>query len=201
MLPLDEFFTELDRGWTHASVADIPTPIELRIVGSTALMLQTSYQRGTTDSDVLEIRAWPRPVAARLTALAGVTSSLSERHRLHLQFVNEAVLFLPQVPVWHAISRDGVALTNIALRVLDVTDVLVSKLARFAAKDLEDSEAMVRIGRLDHDRLLERFRLAVDMFAYDARADDLPRYVDNLHRVERDLLGRVESDIALPSWI
>lgn len=49
-------------------------------------------------------------------------------------------------------------------------------------------------------RLVERFRLAVDVFSGDARADDLPRYVGNLHRVEREYFGVPESDIELPDW-
>ncbi|HEY1551709.1 MAG TPA: hypothetical protein VGG28_27970 [Kofleriaceae bacterium] len=30
---------------------------------------------------------------------------------------------------------------------------------------------------------------------------DLPKYVANLHRVERDMLGVDETEIELPSWI
>jgi hypothetical protein len=50
-------------------------------------------------------------------------------------------------------------------------------------------------------RLVERFRAAVDAFSGDARAEDLPRYVRNLHRVERDFLLVPETEIELPDWI
>jgi hypothetical protein len=50
-------------------------------------------------------------------------------------------------------------------------------------------------------RLVSRFRAAVDLFSGDARAEDLPRYVRNLHRVERDMLGVPETEIELPDWI
>ena len=49
--------------------------------------------------------------------------------------------------------------------------------------------------------LLERFRSAVNSFAMDARAPDLPKYLLNLNRVERDLMGAAETEIDLPEWI
>jgi hypothetical protein len=52
-----------------------------------------------------------------------------------------------------------------------------------------------------HDRLVARFRSAVDVFSGDARAEELSRYVRNLHRVERDMLGVRASEIELPGWI
>jgi hypothetical protein len=60
---------------------------------------------------------------------------------------------------------------------------------------------MVQRGLVDHDVLIERFREAVDGYLLDARAEDLPRYVANLHRLERDLLGVPETAIELPSWL
>ena len=51
---------------------------------------------------------------------------------------------------------------------------------------------------MNHRRLIERFQSAVDVYGGDARADDLPKYVRNLHRVERDHLGVPETEIELP---
>jgi len=39
------------------------------------------------------------------------------------------------------------------------------------------------------------------VFSYDARAEDLPKYVVNLHRVERDFFGIAPTKIDLPDWI
>ena len=65
MPALEAFFTDLDQAWTEP----VEHPIALHLIGSTALMLPTSYQRGTKDSDVLETagsdhprRIWPQPV-------------------------------------------------------------------------------------------------------------------------------------------
>jgi hypothetical protein len=41
----------------------------------------------------------------------------------------------------------------------------------------------------------------IDSFSMDARAEDLPRYVKNLHTVERDFFGVEESEIELPPWV
>jgi hypothetical protein len=85
--------------------------------------------------------------------------------------------------------------------VLDIVDVVVSKLKRFSPNDVSDIEAMAQRGLLDGTRLVERFRSAVDVYAMDARAGDLPRYVRNLHRVQRDFLFDAETPIELPGWV
>ena len=38
-----------------------------------------------------------------------------------------------------------------------------------------------------HDALIDRFELAVDWYSMDSRAEEIPKYVKNLHRVERDI--------------
>ena len=63
------------------------------------------------------------------------------------------------------------------------------------------ARAMTESGLVEHRRLIERFRWAVDVYGGDARADDLPKYVKNLHRVERDHLGVPETEIELPAWV
>jgi hypothetical protein len=80
-------------------------------------------------------------------------------------------------------------------------DVVVSKLKRFHANDRADIAAMVDRELVPHDLLVDRFRSAVDAFSFDARAPDLPRYVANLHLVERDYFGVDETEIELPPYI
>lgn len=120
----EDFFREIDRAWRGPRDAKI----ELRVLGSAALMLQTDYVRGTNDGDV-------------------------------------------------------------------------SKLKRFHANDQSDVKAMIDRELVPHDQLVTRFRDAVDAFSGDARAEELPRYVRNLHRVERDMFGVAESEIEPPSRI
>lgn len=197
MAAVDEFFQEMDARWGDAP----PAKIRLRIIGSSALMLQTNYERGTKDSDVLETNDLTANVKKRMLDLGGLGSDLHTRHRLYIDFVGNAVPFLPQVPLYHAKLDLNVRLRCFELEVLDVVDVVVAKLKRFHANDRSDIEAMVERDLVPHSVLVERFRAAADVFAYDARADDLSEYVSHLHVVERDLLGVDETEIELPGWI
>lgn len=48
MASISDFLEEIDRRWVAAAEVG---KIRLRIIGSSALMLQTGYERGTKDSD------------------------------------------------------------------------------------------------------------------------------------------------------
>jgi hypothetical protein len=193
---IEAFFAELDASWR-----DPPARVSLHVVGSTALKLQTPYLRATNDSDVLETAALAPEICARLRQLAGHGSAIHTRRKLYLDIVANGLPFLPQVPLWR--PAPGLShLVHFEVVVLDVVDVAVSKLKRFIARDVADIDAMVDLDVVPHDVFVERFRLAVEYFSYDARADDLPRYVANFHQIERDSYGVVvETTIELPSWI
>ena len=197
MSPIETFLIDLDRAWDGPSGPRIC----LRIIGSTALMMQTSYARGTKDRDVLEADVLRGEVGARLKALAGPNSRLHAKHRVYLDIVGRGIPFLPRMPEFLPVPHLDAQLAHFRVEVLSVLDTVVAKLKRFNANDIDDIEAMVRLDLVDPERLGERFRSAVDVFLGDARADDLPRYIRNLHRVERDFLLAEESEIELPSWI
>jgi hypothetical protein len=193
---VDDLFRDLDARWGTPP----PAKIRLRIIGSSALMLQTDYERGTTDSDVLETTNLTDAVRKRMLDLAGEGTTLHQRHRLYIQIVPSGVPFLPQVALYHPLATLNAELRNFDLEVLDVVDVVVAKLKRFHAADRSDIDAMVKKGLVPHQRLVARFRDAVDYYAFDARAADLPNYVTNLHVVERDFLSVAETDVELPEW-
>ena len=197
MAPVSDLLREIDRRWT-ATGAD---KIVLCIIGSSALMLQTGYERGTKDSDVLETVSLTDDIKLRLLVLAGRDSLLHLRHKVYIDIVPQVIPFLPQVPLLHALVDLNAELRHFTIEVLDVVDVVVSKLKRFNSNDISDIRAMADRTLLDHRSLVERFRSAVDVFSGDARAEDLPRYVKNLNRVERDYLLVPESKIELPNWI
>ena len=101
MDPVEALFRAIDR---ELSSTTLPR-VELRIVGSTALLLQTTYRRGTKDSDVVETFDFDPEVRDTLVGLAGPGTRLSVQHGIHLEFVGEAILFLPEEPAWkHAWS-------------------------------------------------------------------------------------------------
>lgn len=176
-------------------------PVTLRIIGSTALFLQTDYRRGTKDSDVLETADLDPETSAALLEVAGQGSLLHKRHRLYIEIVGGAFPFLAVEPKWRPVVELNGELRQVRVEVLDVVDVVVAKLARLHGRDREDIAAMEERGLLSHAHLLDRFRSAVERIWHDARADDLPRIVRGLHWLERDLLGEPESEIELPPWI
>jgi hypothetical protein len=192
---ISEFFRDIDRGCAGAP------KVRLGVIGSAALMLQTSYVRATKDSDVLETAAVTAVVRERLLRLAGPGTELAKKSGLYLDIVRNGLPFLPHVPRWHSLDDLNADLVSLEVQVLDPVDVAVSKLKRFHANDVADISAMVERDLVTHESLVERFREAVDMCAMTAYADDLPQYVSALHRVERDMFGVKESEIDLPDWV
>lgn len=164
-------------------------------------MLQADYERGTKDGDVLESQDLTPEIRRGLLALGGRNTTLHRRNGIYLDIVFGALPFLPQRPRWHPQPALTETLRGFSIETLDIVDVVVSKLARFDANDQHDIEAMVERERVPHESLIERFRAAVDFLIGDAREVDLPEYVSNLNRVERDVLLVPETEIELPSWI
>ncbi len=197
MPPIHDFIMDIDRRWPSRR-AD---KVTLQIIGAGALMLQADYERGTKDSDVLETAELDGDTKAGLLAIAGLGTTLARRHRIYVEFVASGLPLLPQAPAWIEPTELNNELKNFRIEVLQVVDVVVSKLKRVHAKDLVDIEAMIDRDLVPHPVLIERFRAAVDYFLLDARAEDLPKCIDNLHRVERDLFNVDETAIALPDWI
>lgn len=192
MALIEKFFEEIDSQWKPIG----EEPITLQIIGSAALMLQTDYARGTKDGDVLESGDGSPAIKAQLLALAGKRTPLHAEFRLYIDVVNRAILFLPQRAAFH--PRPRIKLKNFKVEVLDVIDVVLSKLKRYNSDDANDIRAMADRKLLDHALLVSRFEAAADWFSSDARAPDVPRYLKNLHKVERDILDVPVSEIELP---
>ena len=197
MQVVEEFFLEIDRQWPREPA----TKIRLSVIGCGALLLQADYERGTKDSDVFETADLLDDTKQHLVRIAGVGTEVHRRRKLYIDIVANGLPFLPHVPVWRPVPSLNAVLERLDVVVLDVVDVVVSKLKRYHANDQSDIDAMIDLGLVSHDRLLERFRAAVDELSGDARAQDLSKYVAHLQRVERDMLGVAESEIELPSWI
>lgn len=64
---LEDFFTEIDRSWRRPPAQ--LEKLQLSLIGSGALMLQASYERGTKDSDVFETHGLPADIQPQLKAL------------------------------------------------------------------------------------------------------------------------------------
>jgi hypothetical protein len=192
-----EFFGELDRKWPAVA----GEKVRLRIIGCGALMLQTNYERGTKDSDVLDTVDLAAGTKQALLGLAGANTELANRRRMYIDIVANGIPFLPQGPQWNWIDGINSALERFELLALDIVDVVVAKLKPFRPNDKADIDAMIERNFVPHDQLVERFRSAAYDWAHGAHADQLPRYVKNLNEVERDMLGVDETEIELPSWV
>jgi len=197
MLEPHRFFLELDRAWKGSRAAKI----QLRVLGSAALMLQTDYARGTKDGDIYQTASLTDDIKNRLLALAGKGTPLHLRYRIYLDVVSNGLPFLPSPQRWHPRVELNAELEVFEIEVLDIIDVVVSKLMRFHANDRDDVKEMIARDLVPHDQLVSRFRSAVDVRSGDARSADLPRCVRNLNQVERDMLGVPETEIELPDWI
>lgn len=197
MTPISELIEAIDAAWMPLAKGKQP----LHIIDSTALMLQTNHARGTKDSDILESLQLDKPTQAQLISLGGKGSDLHKRHRMYVEIVGSGLPMLPPSPKWVTATVLNKQLSHFSLELLDPTDVVVSKLKRFHADDRRDIDAMIEGGHVHHEHLLERFKLAVDSYSMDARARELPKCVQHLNVVERDMFDVPESDIELPSWI
>jgi len=190
-----KFLAEIDARWKAVG----GEPITLQVIGSVALMLQCDYDRGTKDGDILESKDLPPAVKTQLLYIADKGTDLSKEFRIYIDIVRIAILFVPQKLMFHPVP--DLQLKNFSVEVLDVVDVVVSKLKRFNQSDKNDIRAMADRGLVDHERFIARFEAALDMFSTDARADEFPQYIKNLRFVERDILNVPPADIKLPPWM
>ncbi len=191
---VEDFIREIDGHWTPMGDGRVT----LRVIGSTALFLQTDYQRGTKDSDVLETDEVAGPVAEQLVEMAGQGTALHRRHRMYVDIVGRAIPLLPWDPVWHSLN---LGLVHFDIEVLDVHDVVVSKLRRFSSSDRDDVRAMVEGGHLDHERMCDRVRGLLERYTFDGRSDQLPGIVARFNRVERDWFGGEETEFEMSEHI
>lgn len=148
MSQVDDFFRDLDRSWPLPAGA----PITLRLLGSTALILQTSFQRGTKDSDILETDEITAEIESALLAVAGKDTDIHRRNRMYLEFLGAAFPFLPSDPLWHPVVQSGPDYQNFRLEVLDVVDVVIAKLARFHKTDRDDIATMAELELIEPQR-------------------------------------------------
>lgn len=193
----EELFKDIDKNW----VTQGDEPFTLSIIGCTALLIQTDYNRGTKDSDILELNVVPSTAFEQLQKIAGKSTKIHAKHGMYLDIIKTALPFLPSSPVYNPVLELNALLNYFKIEALDVTDVVVSKLKRFSANDVQDIKAMCDLGLIDSEKLVKRFSSAKERWLSDARVEDLPRYIQNLNTVQRDFLLVEETPIELPSWL
>ena len=195
MSVIEAFLQEVDAAWRQPG----PT-IPLRIIGSTALMLQTSYDRGTKDSDILETDELTYPIAARLIEIAGPDTAIHKRRGLYVDIVRRGIPFRRQTPVCVPLEQLNAKLQHFEVSAMSVVDVVVGKLARFIANDRSDIDAMIARELAAHDEVVSCFQEAID-FKMGLTSDEFARHLRNLHTVERDMFDVAETELKEPSWV
>lgn len=194
---LEKFFKEIDENWKDLE----GSKIVMQIIGCSALLLQTDYNRGTKDSDILETEEISTDVKARLLKIAGPNTQLHKKYRVYLEFTKSGFPFLPIKANYNEIKYLNDNLKHFIIKALDVVDVVVSKIKTFRPQDVDDIRAMVERDLVPPDKLVQRFQAAVNRWDLDARAEELPLYIQNLHTVQRDMLLVKETPIDLPRWL
>ena len=180
----------------------MPGKTRLRVIGSTALMMQAEYLRGTKDGDVLETDNIDPAMKAELLGLAGKGTRLAQKHQIYLDIVSRSILMLPQEPRFHPLPGISARLVHFEIEALDIVDVAISKLKPYRPSDAADIQAMADLGHIDPDQFKERFLSAIDCFADGSTgAEKLPTIVANFHEVQREYLFVDETAIDLPGWI
>ena len=198
MTPPEALLLDLDKRWQSQG----EPRIRIRILGSMSLMLQTDYERGTKDGDILYAPPVEGLVKDRLLALGGQGTVLAKRHRVYIDVVTSGILMLPAQPQYIPIPGLTARLTNFEVEALSIPDVVITKLKPFRPADIEDINAMILRRHITHDQFLGLFQSAVDRFADSATgAAKLPQIVQNFNQIERDSFGVEETEIELPPWV
>ncbi len=127
---IERFITEIDARWPPEEAEKVV----LRVIGSTALMRQAKYVRGTKDSDVFRTSAIDDALAERLMTLAGEGTDLHRRHRIYLQLVPSGIIFQRQLVRWHPAELLNGKLRNFRIEVIDFTmDAKAADLPKYRA--------------------------------------------------------------------
>jgi len=127
-------------------------PVEVHCLGGFPLILH-GLPRYTADVDFIEIR--PAAASSELIGIAGEDSEIGKRYKLHFQRVS--VADYPENYTSRLIDITPKDFRKLRLRVFEVHDIVLSKVARNSPKDRDDVKFLATRGRLDRDLLKERF--------------------------------------------
>ena len=176
---LQVFLQELDK---HVS-----NKADFLVGGAGALLLAYDPAVATQDIDFIGEKT---EVLRKLSDVAGKDSEI---HRLTDYYVDIVPPgWFPNAPGWHerAVPVDVPGLRHINLRVLELHDLILSKLKRFGSGDRQDIRSLCDRDELDIRTLRERYEQARQLYDHDER-EKLDR---NFRIVEVEFLGLEPSD-------
>ncbi len=160
----------------------------LRIIGKCSLLLSGMTDPiGTVDLDSLEIetKSTNSPLKTIATKLLDTFGRKQQNvHGYYLEFVGEAMVFLPRRPRWHTLTGDWKHLT---IQFLDPNENIASKcFSAFSTpprkKDLKDITEALDQKLVTLPKVLELVDQIFDLYSMDARSDRFPHiysYITN----------------------
>jgi hypothetical protein len=156
--------------------------LEMFLAGGAAILLAYDGEIATDDVDLIAVR---KDLPTWLVELAGKGSALHRETDYYLDIVAPGLF--PQEWGWRkrALTVDTLGLKHIELRILELHDLILSKLKRFAGKDRDDIRGLCEREEFSIDTLRSRFRNARQMFDFDQR-EKLDR---NFQFVETEFLA------------
>lgn len=160
---------------------------ELLVGGAGALLLAYDGQLATGDVDFIGERT------GVLLELSELAAKNSEIHRLTDYYVDIVPPgWFPNAPGWlgRAVEVHVAGLTHIDLRVLEIHDLILSKLKRFGSGDREDIRSLCDRPELDVDTLRKRYEQARQPYDHDER-EQLDK---NFQLVEVEFLAQKPSN-------
>jgi hypothetical protein len=167
----------------HRSVGS--PPIDLFILGRSALILRFGLNSATKDLDIV-LGCLPADLEALVEERFGRGSKHAETAGLYVETVSSG---LPPLPNDYRGRSEEISGDWRSLRplVLNPVHIAVSKLSRFHAKDRQDIQYLADRGELDRDALRDALHRAF-LFTEDGDSKRDAAYA-NLARVEAYLSG------------
>jgi hypothetical protein len=151
--------------------------LSLRIFGKSALMLAGLQDSvGTVDIDILKVETLATDALAIDSLSAEFGRERKKVHGYYLEFVQEAMVFLPQKPNWIPLDKNFPCLT---VEFLSPTHVAASKLfSAFSTfprpKDKQDIRAALDQRLVAIQELATAADQIFDLLSMDARSDRFP---------------------------
>lgn len=155
---LRTFLQELDK--------HVAGKTELLVGGAGALLLAYDPAVGTQDIDFIGERTGD---LLRLSEVAGKDSEIHRRTHYYVDIVPPG--WFPNLPGWgaRAILVNVAGLMHISLRVLELHDLILSKLKRFGSGDRQDIRSLCNRDDFDVTTLRERYEQARLLHDFDER--------------------------------
>ncbi len=148
---------------------ELDGPVEVHCLGGFVLGVLWDLPRPTGDIDFIEVR--PGEASEELLRVAGEGAPLAARHGLHLQRVGIATCPDGYESRLTDITPPG--LRHLKIRVFEVHDIVLAKVARNSPRDRYDVEFLAKKGVLNRRLLEERFATEMRPYLLNAARETL----------------------------